>query len=96
MGSTLLARIPRALPAPAARLPEFWGAPRIPASIKTAAGNSGRQRRRVSKDVGLGQLFQTRQAPRPGFPAVVSMVAGIPGTGGAAKKCKQGWVHPGA
>ena len=61
-GSTLLARIPRALPAPAAPLPEFWGAPRIPASTKTTPGNSGKQRRRVLRISRLGRCFLKRTA----------------------------------
>ncbi len=67
-GSTLLARIPRALPAPAAPLPEFWGAPRIPASTKTTPGNSGKQRRRVLRISGLGRCFRNAPPRADGIP----------------------------
>ncbi len=67
-GSTLLARIPRALPAPAAPLPEFWGAPRIPASTKTTPGNSGKQRRRVLRISRLGRCFQNAPPRADGIP----------------------------
>jgi hypothetical protein len=67
-GSTLLARIPRALPAPRAPLPEFWGPPRIPASTKTTAGNSGKQRRRVLRISGLGRCFRNAPPRADGIP----------------------------
>ncbi len=61
-GSTLLARIPRALPAPAAPLPEFWGAPQNSGKHK----NNPREFRQAAparfKNVALGPMFLKRTA----------------------------------
>ncbi len=60
LGSTLLERIPRALRAPAVRLTEFWGAPRIPSTMKTTAGNSVNPPWRILKKLDVGRLLCER------------------------------------